>query len=600
MKQPDQKANQILAVIYGVLSSPDDHESVVDQQRIIRDAIGDDARIIGVYGEANQSGFRKDRGPQLEAAIRTAVDAADEHGQAELWVFHSTRLGRGTGKKGKARALGHLLYQLQERGVSVRSVGDDDFTTNEQLRGIASRQASKYSEDLSVHTTRGIHKRQRAGKPFGGMPCGYKVKRTIVDDDEVRAERVIDPATAPTVEAIYSMIEAGRSWGPIARELNARGLRTRRGNPWTAPVVRDLAKSRIYRGEQGYPALIDPERWDRIQSIIDATTPVGRQRKAGGRPLAADGFLVRGVAFCQQCGSPMHVRSDKAGYYTCRAKRRGTGLCDSRAIPAQLVDERVLIHLDTFLWSVKDWIAQLLAERNDDKAAHEQAVERERAALRDLERVRGKLLAEYERHVLAGRSTAYLALEAVERKDGELDAARRRIADAEAVLGEWAMAPDADAALDFYSRFSDAIRGRVSGATGIREVNEALSTMLAGIWLSYDGKRLEASFSFTSQTAMGQLAQYAQAARMRYPLPPAGDEAAPDIRSGSTYDSTSIQSVPSRRSEFSTSRTIQRRELPNSLGSSPIEPCTLVARTTLSRLPPASALPTISSEPPRE
>src|SRR5215208_6416725 len=62
----------------------------------------------------------------------------------------------------------------------------------------------------------------------------------------------------------------------------------------------------------------------------------------------------------------------------------------------------------------------------------------------------------------------------------------------------------------------------------------------------------------------------------------------------------SIQSVPSRRRLFSTSRTIHRRELPNSFGSSPILPCTLVARTTSSRRPPASALPTISSDSPRE
>src|SRR3954451_23924304 len=61
----------------------------------------------------------------------------------------------------------------------------------------------------------------------------------------------------------------------------------------------------------------------------------------------------------------------------------------------------------------------------------------------------------------------------------------------------------------------------------------------------------------------------------------------------------SIQSVPSRRRLLSISLTIQRRELPNSFGSSPIGPCTLVASTTLSRLP-FSALPTISSDSPRE
>ena len=38
---------------------------------------------------------------------------------------------------------------------------------------------------------------------------------------------------------------------------------------------------------------------------------------------------------------------------------------------------------------------------------------------------------------------------------------------------------------------------------------------------------------------------------------------------------------------------IQRRELPNWLGSSPIVPWTFVARMTSSRFPPASALPTI-------
>src|SRR3954469_2740328 len=45
---------------------------------------------------------------------------------------------------------------------------------------------------------------------------------------------------------------------------------------------------------------------------------------------------------------------------------------------------------------------------------------------------------------------------------------------------------------------------------------------------------------------------------------------------------------------------IQRRELPNWFGSSPMRPWTLVASTTFSRRPSASALPTISSDSPRE
>jgi hypothetical protein len=61
----------------------------------------------------------------------------------------------------------------------------------------------------------------------------------------------------------------------------------------------------------------------------------------------------------------------------------------------------------------------------------------------------------------------------------------------------------------------------------------------------------------------------------------------------------SMWSVCSRRRLFSTSWTIQRRELPCMLGSGPIEPCAFVASTTLSRRP-SSAWPTISSDSPAE
>ena len=57
----------------------------------------------------------------------------------------------------------------------------------------------------------------------------------------------------------------------------------------------------------------------------------------------------------------------------------------------------------------------------------------------------------------------------------------------------------------------------------------------------------------------------------------------------------------SRLRLLSTSLTSQRRELPNWFASlSCILPCAFVASTTESRRPPASALPTISSDSPRE
>src|SRR6516162_1894680 len=91
------------AVIYGVKSSPEEKESVKDQQRLCVEAIDreGDREVVGTFGEQNQSGYWKERGPELEAARKLAIRVAAEDGAAELWVFHSSRLARGDGSKGR-------------------------------------------------------------------------------------------------------------------------------------------------------------------------------------------------------------------------------------------------------------------------------------------------------------------------------------------------------------------------------------------------------------------------------------------------------------------------------------------------------------------
>jgi hypothetical protein len=88
----------------------DPNDSVPDQQRQAVAQIereGDRVLYAEPFGEASASGWSGDRGPQLTAALAAAVAAADEHGSAELWVFHSSRLGRGSGRKAEARSAVH-------------------------------------------------------------------------------------------------------------------------------------------------------------------------------------------------------------------------------------------------------------------------------------------------------------------------------------------------------------------------------------------------------------------------------------------------------------------------------------------------------------
>jgi DNA invertase Pin-like site-specific DNA recombinase len=500
----------IPAVIYGVKSSPDEKESVDDQHRIVREAIEreTDREVVGVFGEANQSGYRKERGPELERAIRAACDAATDDVAAELWVFHSSRLSRGDGRKGR-RGLGKIVHDLLYENVVVRSVSDPDMVSP-TMAGIAGKANHEYSAALSSHTTRGIHKRQREGKPFGAIPTGYRAEpvmgpdgKVVVLGGRVVTERVKDPDGVRIMECMWSAAEAGKSSTEIARTLNTAGFRTPpradrpNGNLWTRETVRQALQRRLYTGDDGYPQMIDPDRWLSIQSLLSDSTPAAQQRRRGGRPLMTDGFLLRGLAFCGHCGEPVHVRSTKGGgYYTCRAKRRGTGQCDARSIPARLLDQRVLPHLDMFIVSVEDWIADQLATRNDERAARRRGLDIAQAALARLDEEREKLLAKVREYVAADQDTrADAVLAAVEQVDAERGTREQEVADLEARLAEWQTTPSVDQALDYYRELSDAIKGRTSGSQTVGELRATLSTIVGGVWVKFDGKILDATFT---------------------------------------------------------------------------------------------------------
>lgn len=510
-------------VIYAAKSTEDKHGSIQTQLedcRTVAAREGWDTSPECEFFDEAKSAYHGNRGQGLADAKELAVALAAEHSTCILLAQESDRFARGAGDgPDAADHLAELFFSLRRQGVVLWSVRSGKL---DLLRSaLEGERAHDETERKAEGVKKGITRLKARGKPFGGVPCGYKVERTIVND-EVRSERVIDPVSATTVETIFSSIEAGQSWGPIARALNERGSRTMRGNPWTAPVVRDLARNSIYVGEHGYPALIDRDRWDRIQTLITPTTPVAYQRRKGGRPVN-DGFLLHGMAFCLSCGQPVYVRSDRGGYYTCRAKRRGTGLCDSRSIPARLADERVLLHLSTFVGSVEDWITERVHERRGEHVIRSQALIGEKSKLARLDAQRAERMTE-----LTNIGISAIGLEVIAQIDQQRERQAQAITDTEALLSEWTGAPDVNAALDYYTELVQAIQNRINGAASVAAVNAALSTIVAGIWLGYDGHRLDASFALRpldGRDDVGGVAQVlsASAPGMRWPLHPPGE-----------------------------------------------------------------------------
>jgi DNA invertase Pin-like site-specific DNA recombinase len=491
-------SDPIPAVIYAAKSTEDTHGSIPTQLEDCG-ALADRERweVVGEFSDEAFSAFSGNRGPDLDRAKTLAAATAAERGRCLLVAQDADRFARGAGDApGAADHLGEVYFAMKRQGVELWTVRSGRL---DLLRAaIEGERANDESARKTQAVRAGLKRRKDRGAPVGPLPLGYKVESTVVDG-QVITSRVVDPVTSRVIERIFGSVERGFSFGAVSRMLNAEGIRTRprkgRTSTFASRTVREIVHNEAYKGEKGYPQIIDPERFDTIQKGLKRLDPAALAKRRSGRPPKKDSYVLKGVAFCRRCGASMWTRELAAGrHYTCSNARKATGLCSAAPVPAELIERHVLDHLHVFVGSVEDWIAVQVAEGEDEQQARAAAIGRERDRLADLDRHRERHLAEYRRLVADGASVARIALEEVERIDGEHAALQRQIAEGEAVLAEWAGPPDVDAALDFYGELVDLVQGRINQARGAAELNRALGQVLAGLWMELDGDRLKAGF----------------------------------------------------------------------------------------------------------
>ena len=365
----------IPAVVYAARSKVEDEgkNSTGDQVAAILARIEREGgrRIIGEPHVDHASGFKGNRGPGLASAISEATDAASEHGGAELWVWHSNRLGRGTGRPDEARAVGHLLYELRAVGVGVRSVEDDQFVTTRMLWSFASEMAVKYAEDLSAATKRGKRATAMRGEWMGRAPDGYLIERIPNGTPKMSRRLVIDRERSPIYRLIWHLARNGAQIGAIVRELAANRYLTAPYNgatskPFDASRVRKVLDNPAYaglsisRGEivasGNWPTYVDPEDWyrlrrERSERHHERPEPVGRPPR---------GLLAR-LARCE-CGAALvhqrgRVRKDgtRRRTYTCVQHLHRPDGCRAQPHDAEIVERIVLDGLDDLLGRAEVW-----------------------------------------------------------------------------------------------------------------------------------------------------------------------------------------------------------------------------------------------------
>ncbi|MFA9413955.1 MULTISPECIES: recombinase family protein [unclassified Streptococcus] len=178
-------------------------------------------------------------------------------------------------------------------------------------------------------------------------------------------EYVIEPHEAEVVKEIFSWYLDGRSASSIAKELEGRGVCTRRGNRFTKRVIHNILNQEAYTGqlvlqktyrpafghrsvenkgqmskylvEQAHEAIVS-------QALFKAVQEEKRQRASRRRSKHEGVGLFQGRVYCGQCQLDMiySLEKKKDGArrirYSCRTRAKsGVTACSNRTITEEAI-----------------------------------------------------------------------------------------------------------------------------------------------------------------------------------------------------------------------------------------------------------------------
>jgi site-specific DNA recombinase len=247
------------------------------------------------------------------------------------------------------RELEDFVDVIESTGAAVATVqaGELDLSTaaGRMTARVVGAVARHESEQKSERVRRQREQAANAGRPHGGgrRAFGYT------------------PDGASLVEAEAALVReaagralSGESLRAIARDWNARGLRSAGSGEWSIVTLRTMlsgpriAGLRVFRGEivgEGtWPAIITRSEHDKLRAVLG-----NARAHARGRPPTT---LLGGMIHCGKCGAVMHAsrRTSGARRYTCNVAPGRHG-CGGVAIQAerteQLVADAVMHALDS-------------------------------------------------------------------------------------------------------------------------------------------------------------------------------------------------------------------------------------------------------------
>lgn len=194
----------------------------------------DEWEYVGLYYDKGITGTKKDS----RAGLLSLIDDCED-GKIEFIITKSiSRFARNT-----TDCL-EMVRKLTDLGISVYFEKENIHTgsmESELMLSVLSSLAESESVSISENSKWSVQKRFQNGTfIIAYPPYGY---------DNDNGTMVIVPEQAEIVKEIFAACLAGKGTHAIARELNARGIKTKKNGKWSAGTVNAILNNEKYTGD---------------------------------------------------------------------------------------------------------------------------------------------------------------------------------------------------------------------------------------------------------------------------------------------------------------------------------------------------------------
>lgn len=347
-----------------------------------------------IYKDEGISGRNADKRPEFQRMIATAKKKPKPFEAVLLWKF--SRFARN-----KTDAVVYKNMLRKDLGIDVISVSEnvgEDAGTAVILESIFEAMDEYYSINLSTEVTRSMKMKAEKGEPNGPAPFGYL-------NDKEHKTYIPDPDRAGIVKYIFSSYASGVGMRSLASELNAKGIRTKRGNLIDNRFIEYMLMNPVYTGKtrwtvgrqnsrerykngadedtilaQGtHTPLIEPELFEAVKlRLTEQKQKYGKYQ----RPEVPKEWMLRGLMRCNSCGSTLIRISTKSPSMQCHSYAKGQ--CHiSHSLSLNKANELVIQSLETAAMNLTFEVEPRQATQKmlSDSAVIKQAIESEKKKL---------------------------------------------------------------------------------------------------------------------------------------------------------------------------------------------------------------------------